>query len=279
MGGAVVERGIVLNPVLHNGKPLTTASISIFDPIVTRGDGCFEAVRCYRGAMVGLEEHLARMERSAAQMQIALPPMSDIQRWIAEVAAARGDGIVRVFASDGPDGSHVYVFSSLVPTFPEAFRLLPVVAPWHPAGEMWDLAGVKTLSYAPNMAATRAANGDGFDEALLVSRDGLVLEAPTSAIVWVVDGVVETASLDLGGLESVTRGFALAEARRQGIRVDEGRFPLARLGQATEVAILSTAKEIVPVVTVGEWSYHVGPVTTMLADAYRRAVSELRAGP
>ncbi len=47
------------------------------------------------------------------------------------------------------------------------------------------LDGVKSLSYAANMLASRLARERGFDEALLVTPHGRVLEAPTSSIFWV----------------------------------------------------------------------------------------------
>ena len=47
------------------------------------------------------------------------------------------------------------------------------------------LDGVKSLSYAANMLCTRLAQERGFDEALLVTPHGRVLEAPTSSLFWV----------------------------------------------------------------------------------------------
>ncbi len=193
------------------------------------------------------------------------------------MASDRGDGVVRVFASQGETGVNVYAYSGPLPPVLDVMRLQPVEAPWHPAGADWALAGVKTLSYAPNMAATRIAQAAGFDEALLIAPEQTVLEGPTSGVLWVVDGIIETPSLDLGILASVTMRFALAEARERGIEVVEGRFPLRRLEQATEVAILSTTKEVTPVVAIGSLEFEPGPVTKELAAAYDAEVVRIKA--
>ena len=264
-------------PVLHNGRPVPPA-VSIFDPMVVRGDGCFEALRSYGGYLFGLAEHLARLARSAQALGIALPPVPYIGEWARQVAVQQGDGVLRIFVSAGDHGANVYVVSTDLPDLQPEHRLLEVSAPWHPAGAAWELAGVKTLSYAPNMAATRVAQAAGFDDALLVSREGVILEGPTSAVIWVVEGVIETTSLDLGILDSVTRRISLSQAREHGIVIREGHYPLSRLAEADEVAVLSSVKEVKPVRAVGERTFPAGPVTTLLARSYREAVENLVGG-
>lgn len=264
----------VLGPVLRNGAP-AEAAMPIWDPIVVRGDGCFEALRSYGGRLFGLDDHLDRLAASAAALNIALPSLEKVGRWANRAAAEAWEGVVRILVSGGPQGAEVYVFATPLPDLPETLRLGPVAAPWHPGGEEWELAGIKTLSYAPNMAAGRVAQERGFDDALLVSRDGHVLEAPTSSALWAVDGVIETPSLDLGILGSITRRTALALAARLRLPVREGRFPLSRLEEASEAALLSSVKEIVPVTAVGEWTYPPGPITACLAAAYREEVDRL----
>lgn len=262
--------------VYRNGKP-AAPSISIFDPIVGRGDGCFEAFCSYRGRPFGLAEHLERLTRSAEAMGIPLPPVLLIGEWARRAAAEQGDGIVRIYASPGTeeDGPGLYVMALPLPEFPADYRLLPVAAPWHPGGAAWELAGVKSLSYAPNMAAARAAEAAGFDDALLISREGMVLEGPTLSVMWAVDGVIETPSLDLGILASVTRRVALSHAREHSIEVREGRFPLERLAEASEAAVLSSVREVRPVTAVGDMAFEPGPVTAFLAQCYQTEVEEL----
>jgi branched-subunit amino acid aminotransferase/4-amino-4-deoxychorismate lyase len=151
--------------------------------------------------------------------------------------------------------------------------LATVAAPWHPGGEMWELAGVKTLSYAANQAATRLAQETGAHDALLISRAGEILEGPTFSVAWVREGVFETPSLDLGILESITRGFVLEGCRHLGIPVSEGRFSLDRLLQAaSEVMALSTVKEVMPVLAVDDLRLEPGPVARDLSRFYRSLV-------
>ena len=102
--------------------------------------------------------------------------------------------------------------------------LLAVPAPWHPAGRAWELSGVKTISYAPNQAATRLAGEAGFDDALLLSDSGTILEGPTFSFAWIVGGVLETAGIDLGILDSITRQLIFADSPAVGSRGHGGPF-------------------------------------------------------
>jgi branched-chain amino acid aminotransferase len=105
------------------------------------------------------------------------------------------------------------------------------------------LTGVKSLSYAANMQATRLAKSQGADEAVLVRPDGIVLEPPTSTVFWVsADGSLHTPSLDAGILASITRARLLDE-----LEVEEGEFPVDDLRGAEEAFLASTVREVQPV--------------------------------
>ena len=71
------------------------------------------------------------------------------------------------------------------------------------------LDGVKSLSYAANMLAGRLAREQGYDDALLVTPHGRVLEAPTSSIFWVEGDQIFTPPLDEHILASITRAVVL----------------------------------------------------------------------
>lgn len=265
----------MITEVLINGAP-SSGQIPVTDSSVLRGDGCFEVLKAYAGEVFALDEHIDRLQVSAAALQIELPERAELASWIEKTAAEVGTGAVRVVVTRGSsvpgvdDPSNVIVFGHdwEIPDGPA--RLLPVVAPWHAAGVDWDLAGAKVISYGPNMAAARRARNEGFDDALLVTIDHVVLEGPTFSVAWVVDGTLETPGLDLGILDSITRKVVLDIAREAAIPVSEGAWELDRLRSATEVMALSTIREVQPVVAIGDATWDTGPVTDSLATGFAR---------
>lgn len=262
-----------LSPILINGV-VSDGRLPVTDSAVLRGDGCFEVLKAYGGVPFALDGHLDRLARSAGALGIELPDRDDISSWVSSTAAGLGDCAVRVVVTRGSsvpgvDGeSLVIVFGHPWPTDASAARLLPVVVPWHAAGVDWDLAGAKILSYAPNLAATRRAQAAGYEDALMLTVDGLVLEGPTFSVAWVIEGKLETPTLGLGILDSITRSVVLELAADHDIEVVEGRWTLERVADATEVMALSTIREVQAVSEIEMLRFAPGPVTAELSAAF-----------
>ncbi len=250
--------------------------ISVFDDGLLRGDGCFEAIRSYGGRPFAIDEHYRRLTASAGALGIPVPAATDLGDWIERVAAAGGDCIVRVVLTRGRTvpghalPSRCVVMSHPIPSGALELSLLPLSAPWHPAGRSWELSGVKTTSYAPNQAASRLARQRGYDDALLLSDSGTILEGPTFTFAWVVDGVLETPGLEMGILDSITRRLMIADSSTVGIEVLEGRFDLSRLDVASEAMAISTVKQVASVARVGDWTFVAGDVAVTLNAALSR---------
>lgn len=267
----------MITEILINGSP-SDGRIPVTDSSVLRGDGCFEVVRSYGGRPFAAGEHLDRLERSAGALGIGLPARPELAGWVEKIAAEIGEGVVRVVVTRGSsvpgleDPANVIVFGHRFDPITEPGRLLPIEAPWHAAGVDWDLAGAKTTSYGPNMAATRRARSEGFEDALLLDTGGTVLEGPTFSVGWVVDGVLETPGLELGILDSITRRVVLRIAADLGITVAEGAWSLDRLDRASELSAWSTIREVQPVVAVGERTWAIGSMTERLHRAFRREI-------
>jgi branched-subunit amino acid aminotransferase/4-amino-4-deoxychorismate lyase len=261
--------------------PEAEAGVSVFDWGLQRGFGCFEVIRAYDGRPFRLGAHLDRLAGSAAALGLTVPANVSLEEWVRTVSRAGGDCQVRVLLTGGgrdplvPVAGRTVVLWEPVPEMPSRLRLLPIEAPWHPATDRSPFHAVKWLSYAANMASTDIARREGYDEALLVSPGGLVLEGPTFCVAWITGGRLETPALSLGILPSITRAVLLGEAAgRVGLAVAEGAFPLARLLEAEEAVALSTVKEVVPIGAIAERSLPVGETGRSLAEAFRAIVAE-----
>jgi 4-amino-4-deoxychorismate lyase len=115
----------------------------------------------------------------------------------------------------------------------------------------WLLPGVKTISYAVNMAAQREARARGADDAVLVGLGGELLEAPTANLWWRIGDTLHTPSLDLGILAGITRAVLQHDlAPGLGLKVLDGVFTAEDLLAADEAFLSSSTREIMPVVEV-----------------------------
>jgi branched-subunit amino acid aminotransferase/4-amino-4-deoxychorismate lyase len=260
--------------VLVDGE--ASGAVPATDSSVLRGDGCFEAVRAYRGRLFRLDDHLARLERSAGALEMPVPDRSQIGDWMRQAAGAGGDCVVRVVLTRGPavpgvDGTgRCIVVAHPPPPRASEVSLWPVHAPWHPAGRSWDLAGAKTISYAPNLAATRTARRHGADDALLISDAELVLEGPTFSVGWCRGGGVFTPPLRLGVLDSITRRVVL----ELWPGVEEAETTLEALQQADEVFVMSTLREVTPVTALARTPMVEGPITRELVQRFVELVGQ-----
>src|SRR4051794_2463903 len=141
--------------------PADEVRIPATDEGLLRGDGVFEVMRLYDGRPFAVDDHLARMERSAANLRLPL----DVDALRADIAALLDagrpeDGVVRVLVTRG--GRRIG-FIEPMPELPDTLALQTITyAPTR------ILDGVKSLSYGANMLASRLALEQGADEALLV---------------------------------------------------------------------------------------------------------------
>ncbi len=250
-------------------SPTAETTVPLQDDGIYRGDGAFEVIRLYEGHPFALADHLDRLERSAASIELTLdrPALeAEIGALLAELGAA--DGQLRLLITRG--GRRIAITEPL-PERGDAIRLATVI--YSPSV---ILTGVKSLSYAANMQATRLAQAEGAEEAVLVTPDGTVLEAPTSTLFWVSpQGSLRTPSLESGVLDSITRARIVAE-----VEVEQGVWPVADLRAAQEAFLASTTREVQAVAAIdgAELPEAPGERTTEAAEAFaevlRRELSE-----
>jgi 4-amino-4-deoxychorismate lyase len=226
--------GIVGVGLVDPAAPLLRAD----DLGIVRGDGCFETVRLRAdGTLEDLDLHLERMTRSMAALD--LPPV-DPSAWrelAGQLVAAfpgGGEGTLRLIVTRGPDeAGPPTAFGLLVPLGERqlaerrngisVLTLSRGLVADATVEAPWLLGGVKTISYAINMAALRYARAAGADDVIFVSADGQLLEAPTATVVWLSGGVLRTPPPGpLGLLEGVTMRHLFANAAGFGTEVQRG---------------------------------------------------------
>ena len=255
-------------PVVLDGELMRAgaAMIPAGDDALIRGDGAFDAFPIRDGRPFARSAHLDRLERSCQALELACPRAeieSDIDLLLSR--APGGDAAVRVVLTRG--GHRLCRLESLGDTdeLAKPARLLPVT--YNPSVL---LNGVKSLSYAANMLASRRARTEGYDEALLVRSDSVVLEGPTCTIFWVREGRLRTPALETGILASITRRVIL-----ESMPVEEGSFPLEDVLGAQEAFLASTARWAQPVAAIGETALAAapGPQTLAAQQAIERAMA------
>jgi branched-chain amino acid aminotransferase len=253
--------------------PADARHLSVYDRGFQLGDGIFETLRVRAGRPTELPEHLARLRRSAAGLDIDLPT---------DVDAAIAAGIGRLLAADGMDGpagdASVRITVSrgavhhrgLLPTeqvpVTVAIQAWPVVAP--PADHLErglhvvasdvrrdpsnPLATLKTTSRADYVHARLTARRAGADDALFLTLDGHLSEGTTSNIFLVRragDGSLElaTPSLACAILPGTTRSWLLAWAGRVGLQATETLLDPDDLLTADEAFLSSSVAGVLPV--------------------------------
>ncbi|MGH3071935.1 MAG: aminotransferase class IV [Gaiellaceae bacterium] len=243
------------------------------DEALLRGRAAFETVRVYGGRPFRLAEHLDRLAGSAARIglpNVDRPELEELTRRALE-AAGSPDVVLRLYWTPTP------VALALVSALPDHHdelrargqRLISLRG--LRADEPWLLPGVKSTSYAVNMAAEAEAQRRGADDAVFVDDAAIVLEGPTTNIWWRRGRTLFTPSLDLGILAGVTRAAMLELASESGYEVEQGRYRLTDLLAAEEAFTSSSVREVMPVTDIDGVPLARGPAADELQAALRRA--------
>jgi 4-amino-4-deoxychorismate lyase len=267
---AVAGRGLV-----DPNEPVVYAD----DEAVIRGRAAFETLRVYGGVPFKLESHLVRLAASCERISVE-PPEAETCRELASLAlgaAGEPDAVLRFYRTAGREQAESPRLMVLVNSLPadldelraRGSRLVSLLGVR--AEVPWLLGGVKSTSYAVNMAAAEEARARGADDAVFVTEDGLVREGPVTNVWWRRGETLYTPSLDLGILAGVTRDTVFELAPRNGYSVQEGRFPLADLRAAEEAFTSSSVRELMPIVELDGAPVPRGEAAQVLQTALRLA--------
>lgn len=234
------------------------------DAGLLRGLAAFETLRVYHGRPFAMDEHLERLRTSATRMQLPAPDaagLAELATLVIEASGARDCSLRFTMTGGRPAGEPVSMAVILpIPADLETLRAGGIAAVTLQLGTdprlrkdaPWLLDGVKSTSYAVNMAAFDEARRRGADDAVFIAADGSVLEGPVTNVWWRRGRTLFTPALDLGILAGVTRAHVIGIAEDLGYTVREGWYPRAELAAAAEAFSSSSVRELMPIVRLDD---------------------------
>jgi len=262
------------------------AAVSPFDSVVQGGDAVWEGLRLYHGRIFRLDEHLARLRRSAQALAFTQIPadeeiIAEIRRTLA--ANRMTDNVhIRLTLSRG-----VKVTSGMDPRLNQSGPTL-IVLPEHKP-PVYDDSGITLITSSvrrptpdtldpkihhnnllPSILAKVEANVAGADDAVMLDHRGFVAETNATNIFLVAADQLGTPST-AACPEGITRQTVLDLAAQAGIETVVGDFSLTQLYTADELFVTGTMGGLTPVLSLDGrrvGTGHPGPVTTKLAALF-----------
>jgi branched-chain amino acid aminotransferase len=274
-------------------QPPERACVPVLDHGFLFGDSVYEVLWWHRGAPIQADEHLERLEASAARLYLDLQhTREDLLAAVRATVAAAGvgpeeDALVRLVVTRGvgplgldfrdvPRRTLVVVVAPAARPSPEAFERglsVVVVARRRMSPRALD-PRAKTGNYLNNVLALHEAKLTGADDALLLNDAGDVAEATTSNVYLVAGGTLSTPEVATGILEGTTRRRLLALCAEEGVPACERRVRLEDLAAADEVLLSSSVRGVLPVTRVDGRPVgdgRPGPVTRRLHARFEAA--------
>lgn len=265
------------------------ATVSVYDRGFLYGDSVFETVRTYAGEPFALDEHMARLSRSAERVGITMPIAPalfamEVRKAVraaknpesyARAMLTRGAGPLGLDPSAALTPLRVILVEPLSPPPPSAYRDGVAVVTVRTERAADAAHGAKVGNYLGSLLALQKARAAGAHEALILDASGHVLEGTTSNVFLVRGGDLITPPDEAGILPGITRAHLLdiARAERHGVRF--ASITPADLATADEVFLTSSIREILPVVRIDDRVIAggaPGPVTRALHAAFRAMV-------
>lgn len=244
-------------------------TIPVDDHLVHRGDGVFEAFKMVEGKVFLFDEHLARLERSAADISLDLKHDKDeikaICRQLIEVCGLE-NALFRLYASRGPGGFTPNPYASIGP---QLYLIVSTLS--NPAAHLYTqgakigfsqiavksggMAKTKSCNYLSNVLMSKEAVDNKLNFVINVTDDGFLGEGPTENIAY----LTQDNDLIFSSFDHTLRGTTLLRLQAlSGALVEQGLIREMReekqqssgLENAREVFMIGTTLDAVPVVEV-----------------------------
>ena len=253
-------------------QPYAETKLGLLTHALNYGTGVFAGIRGYWNQEQGqlfvfrLADHVRRLHESARLLRMNLSMAEDATA-AALLDLVRAEGLredcylrVLAFYTDEVIGVRLHGLRPVVAAVAVPFGLYIdkadgahcTVSSWRrPDDNVVPPRGKITGSYINSALAKSDAELAGFDEAILLNRDGHVSEGSGENIFLIRRGVAITPSLDQSVLEGITRRSLITLLREElGLAVEERPVERCELFLADEIFLTGTAAQITAVTRV-----------------------------
>src|SRR6476659_2311193 len=259
------------------------ATIPVMSHVLHYGTSVFEGIRAYFAKnnlyIFRLRDHMERLHRSARVYSFALNYSAkelcdatiDLLRrisikescYIRPLTFVGIHGIELNITKDSPTHTVIIIFP-----FAKYFKeegIKACISSWRRIHDtstppMSKAAG----NYLNSILATQESKNNGYDESILLDREGNVSEAAGENIFVIRNNIIYTPHIGSSALEGITRDTTITIAKGLGYEVVERPIPRTELYFADEDCLTGTAAEITGIVSVDRYvisSGREGPVT------------------
>jgi branched-chain amino acid aminotransferase len=270
------------------------ATIPVMSHALHYGTSVFEGIRAYFAKnnlyIFRLREHMERLHRSARVYSFALnyseqdlcDATIDLLRrigvkescYIRPLTFVGTHGIDLNITRDSPTHTAIIIFP-----FAKYFKtggIKACVSSWRRIHDSSTPPMAKAAgNYLNSILAVQESRRNGYDESILLDREGNVSEASGENVFIIRNKNIYTPFSADSALEGITRDSTIAIARDIGYTVTERPISRTELYMADEIFLTGTAAEIVPVTNVDgiQVSAGEGPITKDLSEMYTKIVS------
>lgn len=252
-----------INGTLHEKDE---AKVSVFDHGLLYGDGVFEGIRAYNGAVFKCREHIDRLFDSAKAISLTIPmTKEEMEKAIydtLEVNSLR-DAYIRLIVTRGVgklgldpykcSDPQVIIITDSIELYPKELyeQGLDIITAATTRNFPESLnPRIKSLNYLNNILAKIEAINAGTVEAIMMNAQGCVAECTGDNIFIIRGDELVTPPPHAGILRGITRAVVMGLGREAGLDVHEMDLTRFDLYAADECFLTGTAAEIIPVVKI-----------------------------
>jgi branched-chain amino acid aminotransferase len=205
------------------------------------GTGIFETIKTVDGQAWALSRHMRRALNSARRNDQPFPTEDLIRAAVAEAITANPYSIGRLKLLFGVDGSFYATHQAYVEK--ETVAKLGV----HQLTEEVFSPVEKRYPYTQNLRMLESAKGAGFDDYILINRDGFITETAIANLVFNIDGEWITPPLSDGVLPGVMRALLV---EKNGVIVRQ--IQANQMNQIESGFVVSSLKIAQPIGRIGD---------------------------